>query len=232
VLDRSQHREKLIQFLLKIYQDSFLAPLLGFKGGTAVYLFYKLNRFSVDLDFDLLDKEQEEKVHSKICSYAEELGQIKDETIKFYGPLAVFSYEKGKQQVKIEISNRETCSSYEVKQLLGCPIKVMVKSDMFSNKLLACYERMAVRDIFDVYFMFNSNWDYNSDLINQRSGKNLVDFFSALVKKLSEFDANNVLADLGHLVDTPKQKSWAKTKMKEETLMRLRIHLDSLENAL
>ena len=59
------HKNILIKILKDIYTDSSLGPLLGFKGGTAAYLFYSLNRFSVDLDFDLLNENKEQEVFEK-----------------------------------------------------------------------------------------------------------------------------------------------------------------------
>lgn len=56
MLDAAHHKTILIRILKDIYTDTTIGPFLGFKGGTAAYLFYDLNRFSVDLDFDLLDE--------------------------------------------------------------------------------------------------------------------------------------------------------------------------------
>ncbi len=56
-LDIARHRTILFQILKDIYSDSEISPYLGFKGGTAAVMFYGLKRFSVDLDFDLLDPE-------------------------------------------------------------------------------------------------------------------------------------------------------------------------------
>jgi len=58
-LNASIHKNILLQILADIYSDNTIGPFLGFKGGTAAYLFYGLDRFSVDLDFDLLDKKKE-----------------------------------------------------------------------------------------------------------------------------------------------------------------------------
>ena len=55
-LDIATHKTVLFQILKDIYADTTLSPFLGFKGGTAALMFYGLNRFSVDLDFDLLDE--------------------------------------------------------------------------------------------------------------------------------------------------------------------------------
>ena len=54
-MDISIHKNILFQILKDIYSDTTIAPLLGFKGGTAALLFFELDRFSVDLDFDLFD---------------------------------------------------------------------------------------------------------------------------------------------------------------------------------
>lgn len=58
-LNINRHKSILTEILKAIYEDATLAPLLGFKGGTAAALNYDLPRFSVDLDFDLLDPAQE-----------------------------------------------------------------------------------------------------------------------------------------------------------------------------
>ena len=57
----------MIRRFIKIsYSDTTIAPFLGFKGGTAAFMFYELNRFSVDLDFDLLEENKEDHVFNRI----------------------------------------------------------------------------------------------------------------------------------------------------------------------
>ena len=62
----NKHRFYLTQILADIYSDKELALCLGFKGGTALMLFHNLPRFSVDLDFDLLETEKAEQVYVKV----------------------------------------------------------------------------------------------------------------------------------------------------------------------
>ena len=45
MLNPHVHDTILKNVLIKIFKHKFLAPLLGFKGGTAALLFYKLPRF-------------------------------------------------------------------------------------------------------------------------------------------------------------------------------------------
>ena len=62
----NKHKFFLMQILKDIYSDIELANSLGFKGGTALMFFYDLPRFSVDLDFNLLDLTKEKTVYEKV----------------------------------------------------------------------------------------------------------------------------------------------------------------------
>ena len=55
-LDYPKHKNILLQILKDIFSDTSLSPYVGFKGGTAALMFYDLNRYSVDIDLDLLDE--------------------------------------------------------------------------------------------------------------------------------------------------------------------------------
>ena len=66
VLNKDLHKSSFLSVLRAIYSDPDLRSVLGFKGGTAALLFYNLPRFSVDLDFDLLDPNKKEVVFEKI----------------------------------------------------------------------------------------------------------------------------------------------------------------------
>ena len=69
-LDYSIHKNIQLQILKEIYTDTTISSHLGFKGGTAALMFYALNRFSVDLDFDLLnqaDESKEKEIFDKIA---------------------------------------------------------------------------------------------------------------------------------------------------------------------
>lgn len=55
VLSKDLHKNVFVDILRAVYSDPLLRNTLGFKGGTAAMLFYGLPRFSVDLDFNLLE---------------------------------------------------------------------------------------------------------------------------------------------------------------------------------
>ena len=66
---------------------------MGFKGGTAAFMFYNLPRFSVDLDFDLLDETQEYNVFNKIEKIVKHYGKIKEARKKRFNLFFLISYE-------------------------------------------------------------------------------------------------------------------------------------------
>jgi len=153
-LDFAKHKNILLQILKDIFSDTSLSPYLGFKGGTAALMFYGLDRNSVDLDFDLLDENKEQEVFDKIQKIATNYGKIIDSRIKRFNLVTVIAHDLKSQNIKIEVSRRNFGSKYELKTLLGISMLVMVKEDMFANKLMAMYERIGKtsRDIYDVYF--------------------------------------------------------------------------------
>lgn len=228
-LDYSKHKSILLQILKDIYSDTSIAPYLGFKGGTAAFLFYNLNRNSVDLDFDLLDDTKEEELFKKIQKITEGYGTITESRMKHFNLLNVISYNKGAQQIKVEVNRRQFGSKYEMKTLLGISMLVMVKEDMFAHKLMAMYERIGKtsRDIFDVYFFYKNNWEINKRIVENRSGMLYKDTLAKCIKKLEEMDNKYILDGLGELL-TDSQKDWTREKLKSEAIFLLKVNL-SLE---
>src|SRR3989344_3181841 len=154
-LDTAKHKNILVKILKDIYTDPTISTILGFKGGTAATLFYGLERFSVDLDFDLLDAEKEDYVFERVEATLAHYGRVTQVRKKRFNLFYILSYDDkdtNAQNVKVEINRREFGSRYDVKSFLGISMKVMVKEDMFAHKLCAMYERIgkANRDIFDI----------------------------------------------------------------------------------
>src|SRR5690606_19624505 len=99
-LDISTHKTILFQLLKEIYSDTTISPFLGFKGGTALLMFYGLDRFSVDLDFDLLDETRADLVFERIVSILPRYGRLREFRKKRFNLFCVLSYEDKARQVK------------------------------------------------------------------------------------------------------------------------------------
>lgn len=227
-MNTSLHKNILIQILKDIYSNSTIATSLGFKGGTAAMLFYELDRFSVDLDFDLLEPEKEEVVFSQIKEIAKKYGTIKDEAKKKFGLILVLSYEDKARKIKIEINLRSFGSRYELKNYLGISVQVMVLEDMVAHKLMAMLERVGKtsRDVYDVWFFLKKRFPINKKIVEQRSGLTFKKALQKAVLVLEKMSNRNILDGLGDLL-TPSRKDWARAKLKEEAVFLLKARVES-----
>jgi len=223
-LDIARHRTILFQILKDTYSDPEIAPYLGFTGGTAAVLFYGLKRFSVDLDLDLLDPEKLETIFAGVTRLISNYGTIKLSQKKRFNLFWLLSYEDEAHNIKVEVNRRQFGSSYEIKNYLGVPMKVMVKEDMFAHKLMAMYERIGKtsRDIYDVWFFLSERFPVNKAIVEQRSGLSFSAFIRECVEKLAKLGDRHILDGMGELL-SQGQKDWAKAKLKEETISLLQL---------
>ena len=225
MVDINKHKFFLVQLLKAIYSDIELAGNLGFKGGTALMFFYDLPRFSVDLDFNLLHVEKEDLVYKKVRKIVLKHGNIFDEAKKFYGPVIVLDYGIGERKLKIEISNRIFNDRYEIKNLLGINMKVMVKQDMFAHKLCALLDRevMANRDIFDCWFFMKNQTPLNKEIVEFRMKIPFDEYIQKCIDKLEKIDDKRILHGMGDLMDEDLKK-FVRTKLRTETIELLRFY--------
>jgi predicted nucleotidyltransferase component of viral defense system len=228
-LDIATHKTILFQILKDIYSDTTISPFLGFKGGTAALMFYGLDRFSVDLDFDLLNQKKEDYVFKKIKTIIEKYGTIKDFYKKRYNLFFLLSYEDKMRNIKIEINRQQFGSKYEIKTYLGVSMLVMTAEDMFAHKLVAMYQRMekTSRDIYDVWFFLKKRFPINKEIVEKRTKTSFKKIVNKTIKKLKKKSKKDILTGMGELL-TSQQKDWAKAKLKEEVinLLKLRIEAD------
>ncbi len=225
MVDINKHKFFLFQILKDIYNDVELSSLLGFKGGTALMFFYDLPRFSVDLDFNLLDISKEKAVYEKLWQILLKYGKIADEAMKFYGLIAVLDYGVGERKLKVEISNRQGNEQYEIKNLLGIHIKTMVAPDMFAHKLCALLDRTEVanRDIFDTYFFMQKHTPINKSIVETRMKMPLADYLQKCIDTLETMSDKGILNGLGELVEGD-MKNFIRTKLRTETIQLLRFY--------
>lgn len=225
MMDINKHKYFLVRILKDIYADIELANCLGFKGGTAMMFFYGLPRFSVVLDFNLIVSGKDETVYKKVWQILLKYGKIHDEAKKFYGPLVVLDYGSGERKLKVEISNRRFDNRYEIKNLLGINIKVMVQADMFAHKLCALLDRETItnRDIFDCWFFMDKQTPVNKNIIETRMNMPYADYLQKCIDTLEGMTDKGLLQGIGELLDK-KMKTFVRIKLKAETISLLRFY--------
>lgn len=226
MLDKEKHELVMTQILKDIFTDVEIAPLLGFKGGTAAYFFYELPLFSVDLDFDLLGegKERKRDVFRRIQDILTSYGEIKDSQRKEHTLFFLLSYGSGEHGIKIEINTRNTGASYEMKHYFGIPISITTKESMFSTKLVALLQRkkFAARDLYDTYYFLKKNWDIDTNVLLQYGEKDVGDFLRKCIAFVKDVPDNTLLEGLGELVQEG-EKEFIRARIKDEVMFLLQI---------
>ncbi|MCL4362276.1 nucleotidyl transferase AbiEii/AbiGii toxin family protein [Candidatus Parvarchaeota archaeon] len=196
-----QEEKKYIQTLiLRAISNS---ASLVFKGGTALFLLYGLNRFSEDLDFTATSNLDFTGLLKEV-SDSLQLMNIRNETmeydsiagfsgrIKAYGPLN--SNERDACFVKIDISTREKISlKADLKEidsnfpdLLPFSLQVMNEAEILAEKTRAVITRNQARDVYDLYFLLKKGIKFDVSLSNKKLEYYKLKFSIELLEKSLE----------------------------------------------
>lgn len=237
MLNKEKHQLIMGKILESIYSDTSISSYLGFKGGTAVYFFYNLPRFSVDLDFDLLNNSEETQkiVFERIKLILSRFGEVKNSYLKRYTIFALLSYGKDDDNIKIEINIRNLFPDlkkyYEPKEFLGKLVLVAKKEYLFSNKLAALTLRknLAMRDVYDINYFLKNNFDIDTGIIRFWTNKDVKTYLEECILFIENIKDNNILLGLGDLVSS-KEKDWIKSNLKKETIFLIKNYINSLDH--
>lgn len=197
MLNQNLHKVVLVDILKGIYSDSKIRNTLGLKGGTAAMLFYGLPRFSVDLDFDLLDPGKKEAVLQRLREILPKYGRVDQSQEKQYTLFFLIDYKKGERNLKVEISKRPLKAEYEVRSYLGIPMLVMKDGDMVACKLAALItrKRFASRDMFDLWFFLANHWPIDEMVLKERTGFSIARAFKEAQRRIKGTKKTELLKD-------------------------------------
>ncbi len=228
------HKAWLFRILKKIAEDSYLVSVLRFKGGTCASMRGLLDRFSVDLDFDLTgEKKEVSKVKKHLEIIFDELGlEIKDKSQKVPQYFLRYPGESlSRNNLKIDTffpplkGNRyEAVRLLDINKILYC----QTIETMFANKLIALVDRfrkgrgIASRDLYDIHYFFMMGYSYDKKIVEEYFDQSVADFLNELSdlieKKITQQSINQ---DLNFLLSPDKFQKIRKN-LKPETLMFLR----------
>lgn len=222
-MDKNKHKFYMARILSLIFKDKDLCNLLAFKGGTSLMFFHNLNRFSTDLDFNLLDPDKFDLAYNKVRAILTRFGTIDAEAKKLYGPVLVLNYGKGERMLKVEISVRQYPNHYEMRSLAGTDIRVMVMPDMFAHKLCAMGERLSPRDIYDVWFFLQNHTEINEEIVRIRTAKSVSEYTAWCAEHVKEASPKLLMQGLGEVLNDAKSKTFVKNKLIAETSSALEL---------
>lgn len=194
-----KHKNQMYRLLREILRNSLLVNNLYFKGGTYAALRGVLDRFSVDLDFDLPDISKKDQVRQECYKIFKKLGlEIKDESkehLQFF--LKYEAKPRERNTLKLEINDDvNKANTYEKVSLLELNMFCNAHSleTMFANKLIAAKARfekngkLAGRDFYDIHHFFLEGIAINEAVIKEKTGLSTIDY----LKSLSVFIEDNL----------------------------------------
>lgn len=236
MLNKEKHQLIMGRILKDIYSDASISSLLGFKGGTCAYFFYGLPRFSVDLDFDLLVVNEENKkiVFEKVVKILEKYGAVKDSHIKRFTVFALLSYGQDDYNIKVEINVRETIPDirgrYEIKEYIGISMLAAKKDYLFASKLSALIARSetAMRDVYDIHYFAKNNWDIDDETVKFQTGKNTKEYLADCVALVENIKDNQIMQGLGEFINGEKEKDWVRKNLKADAVFMLKNYMSVL----
>lgn len=226
MFEKSRHKTILVKILKEIYAHPEIGNCLGFKGGTAAFLFYGLPRPSVDLDFDLLAEKKKGLVLEKLKKVLPEFGKLVEAVEKKNTLFFLVSYGREERNIKLEISKRPSKADFSVRSYLGIPVLLMEKESMCAGKLAAFLTRkkFASRDLFDLWFFLKNDWEINEEVLKERTDLSLGPALGKAISKAKRIKKNQLLQGLGELLEE-KQKSWVKENLQKEVIFYLEYRL-------
>lgn len=235
-LNKNKHKINIEKILLSI-MNSKIWDYLAFKWWTLVYLKYWLDRFSTDLDFDLINEIPDNEIVSFIDEMFDILNQywtVKDHYNKYNTIFFLLSYWLWEMAIKVEINKRIWKSNqYEQSIILWQSMNIMSLYSIIWNKLVAITDRNnpVNRDLYDINF-FLKNYNINNknvkDLIKERTEKDFLPYLQYLIKFIfKNYSERTILWWLWEVIDE-KLKQRIKVKLIPETLELLNKLINSL----
>jgi predicted nucleotidyltransferase component of viral defense system len=230
MLDQAKHEVLLKNILRDIYQHPVLQAQLAFKGGMCLYFFYDLPRFSTDLDFSLLSGVEEvvfdpDILRQIFANYV----TVREYSDKRFTWFWLGNYEKGLQNIKIEVSKRNFPDQYALKDFLGITVRTLDLATMFAHKLCAVTDRrqMVNRDLYDTWWLLKRLAPIREEIVRERTGKNLSEYLGFLLKYIeSNIDKRHIVSGLGELLERP-QKDWVRDHLFDDLIAQIQMRIDA-----
>lgn len=238
VQKRAFHKAQLYRLLIKLLDNQKISPNIFFKGGTCSIMLGFLDRFSVDLDFDLKKGIDKKELRRELHSIFKDLNLfVKDESKKALQFFLRYQAPQGQRNaIKLEILDNPFKSiDYEPQYLREIDRMAICQTieSIFANKLVALIDRykkrgtLAGRDIYDIHYFFSHGFNYKKEIIEERTGKPYLVFLKQLKKFIQNKVNQKVInQDLNFLLPYKKFNAVRKT-LKTETLMLLEDEIAS-----
>jgi len=240
--DQIRHEIQIHRLLSEILDNKYLSVNAFFKGGTCARMLGFLDRFSVDLDFDLSEKADKKKFRKNLYQIFKILDlDIKDESknaLQFFLKYPGIDKSSARNTIKLELLEKiYKANGYKAQFIpaIGRTAICQTIDTMFAHKLIAPIDRyenkgkIAGRDIYDIHYFFSSGHEYNAEVIQERRKTSLLDYFYQLESFIDrKVTRKTIDEDLNVLLDYEKFSKMRKY-LKEEVLKFIRAEIKDIK---
>lgn len=233
------HKAYLLRLLTELLDEPKLSHNLYFKGGTCASMIGVLDRFSVDLDFDLKKGADERVLRQVFHQVCKTLGfilkyenrQVMEFLVKYDGPPGTRNTIK-LNALPLFVKANKYAPFYlpEIDRTAWC----QTKETIFANKLVAVVDRyekyrtIAGRDIYDIHHFFLQGLTYEKRVVEERMRVSAAHYLEGLKDFIEDKVTEKVInEDLNTLLPHELFQRIRK-RLKTETIMFLRQELQRL----
>lgn len=223
----SIHKSYLNRLLIEIGDQTELSQSMAFKGGTCASMLGFLDRFSVDLDFDLLRSLPQLTIRQGLLRIFDHLGlsveREFDQVLMFQ--VKYPSDPNRRSTIKLSLNTIITkANQYKVQYFseIDRLLNSQTIETMFANKLVATLDRyqhhgsIAGRDIYDIHHFFLSGYSYIGQVITERTGDDPNTYLSKLIEFIkNKVNQNIINEDLNLLLSSQQFQSIRKILIPE-----------------
>lgn len=232
------HKAMMYRCLMAILDQKFLAMSLYFKGGTAASMLGFLDRFSIDLDFDLKREASKKAVRETLVALFHKTGfsihqQARSELF-FVLKYQTLGQERNTLKVSV-VDLPPRANIYKPFYLSDITRYALcqTKETMVANKLVAPVDRyqkyhtITGRDMYDIHHFFLKGYGYNQEVIKERTKKEPKTYLKELVGFIEQRVTEKHLSeDLNVLL--PPDKLYILKSLKMETINLLRDEIERI----
>jgi predicted nucleotidyltransferase component of viral defense system len=171
-----------IEVLEQMSNGRFLSPQV-FVGGTMLRLCHGLDRFSIDLDFWLIQDIDSKKYVKDLQEYFAMNYAVKDAAIKYYTIIFEIKSAHFRRNLKIEIRKKLqnirhekiiAFSKYTNRQVL---VNALPAEDMMRSKIQAFISQKEIRDCYDIEFLLRRGVELPADNATLKRCLAIIDAF-------------------------------------------------------
>jgi len=241
------HKLQLYRLLIAVLDNRKLAQNIYFKGGSCAAMLGWLDRFSLDLDFDLNPQANKDLLRKILTSVFKKLNfEIKEQNPKSLFFILRYQTRLPDGQAKFNLRNtlklgiidyQVQANDYqalflaEIDRYAVC----QTKETMVANKLVSLTDRfekykvIAGRDLYDIHYFLSRGYSYKKEVIEERKKTSVNKYLNELKEFIKEKVTTKIInEDLSYLLTYEKFRAIRKT-IKTETVFLINDEIKRVE---